>query len=360
MLHKTPHSPLEPALDTSSRWMVPSMVRQTIPGAARAITMRHVAPPFLTVLVLAALIDWLVTRTFTRFAIFIPKSPALIAGYEATSWLGLVGTSAASILALAGLAWAAGQEWRLRRYLQAPGQRIPWLGMLFVVLGSMSILFLFVPPGTWALFYNGVMLVTLTMIVGRSVHFPVNSPVVSPVASPVANSIRMAILLPAFAMFIAGFYQSVPGLYAAMQWPGPPVWSSRLYQAGEILVVGGSLALWWAYGRSAPRRIWAWTALPALVFAAVFLAESALTATIIVWSNGLTLFLPWWLYAAAIWLVGLTLLQTWRTGRRIVTAAILLLCAAGYAPQLSSQFFFGLLALWLLLIEQEREIAQEG
>ena len=40
-------------------------------------------PTLWVLLAAAALVDWLVTRTVTRFAIFIPKTPAMITGYQA-------------------------------------------------------------------------------------------------------------------------------------------------------------------------------------------------------------------------------------------------------------------------------------
>jgi hypothetical protein len=73
-----------------------------------------------------------------------------------------------------------------------------------------------------------------------------------------------------------------------------------------------------------------------------------MTATIVIWSNGLTLFLPWWFYAAALWFMGVAVLRRVQVGDFGTAAALLLLAAAGYAPQLSSQLFMGLIALRIL------------
>ena len=66
-----------------------------------------------------------------------------------------------------------------------------------------------------------------------------------------------------------------------------------------------------------------------------------------IWSTGLTMYLPWPLYALSLWLFGATLLALWRQGSPSAWA-LLLLAAGGYAPQLSSQVFYSLIGLWLL------------
>ena len=152
----------------------------------------------------------------------------------------------------------------------------------------------------------------------------------------------------ALAMVAATLYQAVPTLYALLHWPGPPAWGLPLFRMGEGLVVAGAVALWWALGRRADRRSWLAGCLLASLFAAAYLAAPAMTATLVVWSHGLTLSLPWPFYAMALWLYGVTIIGSWRTGQRYIVYALLLLLAAGYAPQLSSQFWFGLIALWLL------------
>ena len=287
-------------------------------------------PPFVAALVIASLVDWLITRTLTRFAIFIPKTPVMIVGYQALSWGGQVGSALAALLALASLIWIAREERRTERY--------PWLGAVVVGLGGLSLLFLVMPPGGWLLVYHLLVLAALLGLGRRGLRPAASLPV------------RLAGLLPAAVMVAGSLHQAAPTLYAALRWAGPPAWSAPVFHAGEVLVIASAGALWWAYGRGADRQTWAVAGLPALGFAAAYLAEPAMTATIVIWSNGLTLFLPWWLYAAALWLVGVTVLWSWRTGARSVAWAILLLAAAGYAPQLSSQFFFGLTALWLMMV----------
>jgi hypothetical protein len=73
-----------------------------------------------------------------------------------------------------------------------------------------------------------------------------------------------------------------------------------------------------------------------------------MTGILAIWSTGLTLYLPWPVYAVALWLAGKVVIQTLKQGNR-VGWAILLLAAGGYAPQLNIHAFLGLIALWLLV-----------
>jgi hypothetical protein len=119
-------------------------------------------PPLLWLLVLASLVDWLVTRTLTRFAIFMPKTPAMISAYQALGWIGQVGTALAALLACVGLAWIIRTEWHMR------GQR--WLAVLSAALGVMSLLFLVIPPGNWLLAYDLCLMGVLALLGWRALR----------------------------------------------------------------------------------------------------------------------------------------------------------------------------------------------
>ncbi len=284
-------------------------------------------PSLWRLLVVAMLVDWLVTRTLTRLAIYMPKTPAMIEGYRWLSWGGQVGSAVAAVAALACLAGVALVEWR--------GRRNPWLSGIAVGLGALGLLFGLWPPGPWLLLFHGL---TLGFLVGMGVRI---------LRLSREWGTRLALMTPGLAMGAATLYQAAPTLYTALERPGPPFWSLYLFYAGELLVVVGSGALWWVYGRSRGYGRWSLAALPALLVTLAYLAAPAMVATVIIWSHGVTLFLPWWLYGAAIWLWGETLLCLWRQGTEAPCWALLLLMAAGYAPQLSSQLVGGLLSLWL-------------
>jgi len=90
-----------------------------------------------------------------------------------------------------------------------------------------------------------------------------------------------------------------------------------------------------------------WAAIPALGFSALSLANPSMAGILSIWSTGLTLFLPWPVYALSLWLSGVVVIASWRSGEP-TGWALLLLAAGGYAPQLSSGAFFGLVGLILL------------
>ncbi len=72
-----------------------------------------------------------------------------------------------------------------------------------------------------------------------------------------------------------------------------------------------------------------------------------MTGILAICSSGLTLYLPWPLYALALLLACVMVIGCLRRGEP-AGWALLLLAAGGYAPQLSYQAFLGLVGLWLL------------
>lgn len=279
-------------------------------------------------LIAAALVDWLVTRTLTRFAIFVPKTPEMITGYQWLNWLGQAGSTVAAFLALLGVGAIVVIEWRTRRTW--------WLALPMAGLATIAVLAPFFRPAIWLPGYSLLAVMVLLALSWRIIR------TVAPA------TVRLALLLSVLAMAAAALYQAAPTLYALLRWSGPPAWGLPLFRVGEGLVVLGAAALWWAFGRRADRRSWLAGCLLAIAFTVAYLATPAMTATIVVWSHGLTLTLPWWLYVAALLLFGVTIIHNLRNGRRSVAWALLLLAAAGYAPQLSSQFWFGVIGMWLL------------
>jgi hypothetical protein len=82
-------------------------------------------------------------------------------------------------------------------------------------------------------------------------------------------------------------------------------------------------------------------------------ANPSMAGILAIWSIGLTLYLPWPLYAVSLWLAGAAAITALRQGQP-AGWVILLLAAGGYAPQLSSQVFLGLVALYLLGLNAHR------
>jgi hypothetical protein len=247
------------------------------------------------------------------------------------NWVSQVGSTIAALAALVCAGYLAVTAWRTRRNW--------WLAVSAAALALLGLVAPFLPPTTWLPGYHLLALAVLLGLTWRilRVHAP--------------WAIRLSLLLPALAMLAAALFQAAPSIYVSFHWSGPPSWGLPLFRAGEGLVVLGAGLLWWVYGRGADRRSWLLGGVPALLFAGAYLAAPAMTATIAVWSHGITLSLPWPFYAAALWLLGATIAWNVRCGWWTAAWALLLLAAAGYAPQMSSQFWFGIIGLWVLAEE---------
>jgi hypothetical protein len=283
-------------------------------------------PPFIYWLTFAALADWLIMRTVTRSAIFMPKTPAMITIYEVLNVIGQFAGTLSSLLVLGALGWIA---WRS---VQTGVPFVPSFVWLSLIL--FSVLFLVIPPTGWLLVaYDLMLLLAVGIVIRRIAREPAGK--------------RIAGALPALALLIGGIYQIVPAVYEVMVWPGPPHFTNALFSLGELLIVLSPVAWWWVYGRGAWWKTWAVAGIPALLFTGMMLGSPSMTGTIAIWSIGLTLYLPWPVYTVSLWLASTTVLVALRKGEP-AGYVILLLAAAGYAPQLSTHLLLGPVALWLL------------
>lgn len=287
-------------------------------------------------LAVAAVVEWLLVRTFTRAAIHIPKSSFMIALYTAVNQIGLVAAAFVALLAVVLLLWLA---WQIRQAVILP------LALLGLVL--LSVLFLvFVPPVWLAVAYQLLAILAVFLIAS----YGVRTRWVAPDKKKGWQGTTV-VLFPAGALLAGLLVQLLPNLYALLGWPGPPPFTAVLFNLGELFVAASVIVWWWASrsmnGRTHSWKPWLLATFPALLFALSFWWDPAMTGILTIWSTGLTLFLPWPIYALALWLAGVTVLANWHS-RPTLAYAILLLIAGGYAPQLSSQLFCALIGLWLL------------
>ncbi|NUM44455.1 MAG: hypothetical protein HUU38_07075 [Anaerolineales bacterium] len=287
-------------------------------------------------LALSAVAEWLIMRTATRAAIHIPKSPTFITIYQG---LNTVGQVTAAFVALLSLGLLLTIAWHDRRQI--------WLSLILGGLAMLGILFLIIVPPTWLAFgYQLLAVMAVLLICSRAFW-----------GQDVAGGRRgwqgVAVLLfPALALFTGLLVQLLPNLYKLFGWPGPPLLTIALFNLGELFVIVSVGVWWWVshllYGRFASWQIWLFAAIPMVFFAISFWRDAAMTGILTIWSTGLTLYLPWPVYALALWLAGVTILATWKQ-TPAVAYAILLLISAGYAPQLSSQLFCAIIGIWLLM-----------
>ena len=110
---------------------------------------------------IAALFDWLVTRTFTRAAIFMPKPPLVIVFYEILNVLGQFAFTLVGFVALIVLAWIAWTHLRARND--------PLMFIALTTLITFSLYFLFVAPVELsAVVYQFLIIIALGLLVKES------------------------------------------------------------------------------------------------------------------------------------------------------------------------------------------------
>jgi hypothetical protein len=277
-------------------------------------------------LVFAALADWLVGRTLTRLAIFMPKPPFLVWVFESVDAIGRTAATLAgllTILVLLALAWTR---------LQAG--RDVFSALLWVVLVALSLGFLFVQPGPALMAVFQVGMFSALLAAGWFAWKKADSAI-----------IKLATIFPILALGVGAIaHTSQLGLHLR---------TLSILQAGELFVVLCPLFLWLAFGRRATLNIWLVAFIPVLAFTAGILSNPAETGILVIWSTGLTLYLPWPLYSISLWLAGVTILSSARQ-EGWPAKTLLLLAAGGFAPQLSTHAFLGLIALMLFSLPERR------
>ena len=286
--------------------------------------------PLLGWLVIAALADWLITRGLARMAMFMPKSPPVLAVYRGLVFLGQYASVMCSLLGVVVLGWLAWRLWSSRKV--GPGLGLACLSLLNLrlIVAAPDVRLVFIAQllllGTIAWF--GWNIWNTTQRVDRQV----------------------AVLLPVLAVWVGSFTHAWQALYAVLHWPGPPPYLLFLFNLGELLAVLSPIGLWWVFALLQPNKgglLYAVALMPAIAFLAAHWLNPSMTAILAIWSTGLTLSFPAPLYAASLWLWGVTILVSLKQNSP-PGFALVLLAAAGYAPQLSSQIILSLVGLSLL------------
>lgn len=283
-----------------------------------------------TALTLAALVEWLIGRTITRGAIFMPKPPIVIVIYQALGWLGQFALTLTGLLALATLAWFA---WEKRAVARGA------LSALLAVIGIASIVLIFVQPNAWSVLTSHLLVLGALGIVGWH-----------------AQDKRVWAVLSA--SFVLGeLYQVSGALVNILHLSDSFSLTNGLFNAGELFVVVSAGVWWWLFARKHMSvRTGIIAAIPALAFLIFYYLNPSMAGIISIWSFGASLYLPGILYAAALWLTTATLVVTMRSNPNVMRV-ILLMTAMGYAPQLSTHVLLGLIALMLLAQVRRTEVA---
>jgi len=283
-------------------------------------------PPLFRWLVIAAVADWLVARTLTRAAIFMPKSPFFVSAFQALGWAGIYAATMVGLLAVLAAGWIAWREARSRR---------SWAtASAWAALAALSLAGVVIPIwGGLLLAHHALFLATMAAILLRATA---------------SGNLGLAgtAAVPAIGLAAGAVYQAIPALFEINDLAGPAA-IGWLFGAGEGAVLLAAIGLWWVYGRRARLSELILAAFPALAFAVALMAAPSMTGVMAIWSTGLSLLFPWPIYVLGLWLVLTTILADRRRGGT-VAAAILLLASGGYAPQFTSLSLIGLVAIWIL------------
>lgn len=286
---------------------------------------------FLRWLVIASLADWLIARSLARMAIFMPKAPFILVAYRGLTWVGQFASVLCALLSLIGLGWLAWRLWSTSRIVAS---------LALACLGILNIAFNLVAPEPAGIFISGLLLLGIVTglgwIIWRNTH---------------RLDRQIAVMLPVMAIWIGSATHVWQACFATLRLPGPAPMLASIFNLGELLVVLSPVGLWWVYGRRSTDRQIALFYFLGIIPAALFLIahrmNPSMTGILSVWSAGLTLYLPAWLYAIGLWLGVVTVLVSRQKGNP-AGWVLILLASAGYAPQLSSQVTLGLIALSLL------------
>ena len=286
-------------------------------------------PPFIRWLSIAALADWLVTRTLVRSAIFMPKSPPLLLVYQTLILGGQLASVLSALLSLLGMLWLA---WLFRRELKG------LISLILLSLTAISLVSVVIPPGSQVQFITQVLSLAAILWIGLCAWQRASGP-----------TQKAVVLLPGLALLTGRLYQVSQVAHVALGLSGPPANALSLFNLGELLVVLCPIGMWWVFRRLGREglSLYLWAAIPALIFMAGYILNPSMTGILAIWSSGLTLYLPWPVYSLSLWFFGFIILAAWKQGNT-AGVALLLLAAGGHAPQLSTQLFFGLVGLGLL------------
>lgn len=310
------------------------LARPEAPSTARRDADAPVAWPsrpalalVLTVLPAVALTELLLIRTFYRVGIFIPKEGPFALVYRVLTAVGSFALNLSSVLALVALALLAGRAWRAGRTGRAVALgAVVAVGVLAALAGVREL----GPVARLAFVLAVLAVVRPALGEGDPLH-------------------RLAVLVVATVMLVsqtAGFAADAgflaPGAPRPLGPVGPQLAAEALAVLAAFLLLGSAVRS----GRFGPRAALVGLA-PALALLAAWRANGAITGILVIWTAGLRLYLPMWVYVLALWAFGAAAVA-WHPERRSRAAGLVLLLVAGVTLGTTYQQALALVGLALL------------
>ncbi len=281
----------------------------------------------LGLLPVAAVSELLLIRTFYRIGIHIPKDGPFRTVYAWLTELGSFALNLSSALVLLALALLAARAWRAER------------GTAAMALGAMAILSALLPlAGVRELGPMARLAFVLAVVA-----------VVRPALARAETLHRIALLAAAGTAIVssyAGFAADAALLSPEAARPAGAVAAQLAAEALAVVSAFMLLGSAWRSGRASVRAA-AIGAVPALALLGAWIANVAITGILVIWTAGLRLYLPVWLYVLALWAFG-TAAASWLPERRWRAAGAALLLVGGVA--LGTTYQQALVVVGLLLL----------
>lgn len=286
--------------------------------------------PLATVLVLlpvAALTELLLIRTFYRVGIYIPKDGPFRIVYATLTQVGSFALNLSSVLALAALALLAWRAWTRSRQSTA------------IALGAMAVLGVLLPlagvrelgPTARLAFVLGVAAAVRPALAG---------------ADPVHRLALVGVATVALLSSYAGFAADAGLLAPSRAVPGGPVWAQLAAEA--IAVLTAFLVFASAVRSDGVRaRSLVLGAVPAAALVGAWVANGAITGILVIWTAGLRMFLPIWIYPIALGAFA-SAGAAWRPRHPWRAVGVVLLLVAGVTLGTTYQQALALVGLVLL------------
>jgi hypothetical protein len=285
----------------------------------------------LALLPVAALAELLLMRTFYRVGIYIPKEGPFRGVYHTLTAVGSFSFNLSTVLAavaLGLLAWTAAVRgrgtvaWSLGAFLVA--------GLLAAAGGGSSDL----GPTSRLTFVLATAVVAWPYVRARGERTLWHRVAVAGIAVSAALSSYSGLVGDAGRLFPSG------------HGPGGATGAQLLGEAAVVLTAFALFASWLGEHGPRPRPV-ALALLPAIALIAAWKINGAITGILVLWTAGLRLFLPVWLYALALWVFGSAAIG-WLREHPWRTAGLVLLLVGGFLMESSYQQSLTLIGLMLL------------
>lgn len=276
---------------------------------------------------LTALTELLLVRTFYRVGVYLPKEGPFRAAYRALTATGSFAFNLSSVLAIAALLLLAAKAWRAWRSVAVCLGAFVVAALAAALAGSPEL---------------GPTVRLLFVLCLAAVGWPLVRSGEGGLRRPAVVGIGGALLLSSYAGLAGDATRLVPSA-------GGLGGGTAAQLAAEALAVAAAFAVFLAWASDERPRIGPLVlgAIPAVALLMAWKANGAITGILVLWTAGLRLYLPMWLYALALWAFSAAAIG-WLPRRPWRSAGLALLLVGGLLLESTYTQTLALLAVVLL------------